>query len=446
MSTTIAGFPFWRIEFDRDGHLVGTTLAARLEQGIEAGQLTDLLVFSHGWNNDHQTAERLYSAFFAELRPLLDDPRIAKARTARIGTLGVFWPSILWPDEVPADLAGGADAGGAAAFGHAAAEPSEEVPLDDLKKIFDESEHDLLDELSRMVTERDASKESLRAFKEKLDDLVAASAAGDSEDELERTGLVADSADFEDVFDALADAEPAPESEGGAAGLGDQFGKLWAGAKGALRVATYGRMKERAGVVGRTGLGPLLSRIAAIAPEMHIHLIGHSFGARLVSYALSGLTPVAAKKSWPVKSLLLLQGAFSHFAFADSLPHDPARKGALCGMAARVDGPLITTYSELDTAVGRAYPLASFVTRQDAAKAGEVASRWGAMGNDGAQAVDATEAPLGAVEASYDFKAGKWINLDGNHIIKTGGFPSGAHSDIIHPEIAWVTLAAAKIV
>jgi pimeloyl-ACP methyl ester carboxylesterase len=98
-------------------------------------------------------------------------------------------------------------------------------------------------------------------------------------------------------------------------------------------------------VVGKEGLGPLLGRIHQADPQVRIHLIGHSFGARLVSFALAGLPDPANS---PVKSLYLLQGAFSHFAFADALPMDRSRGGALKGMAARVDGPLVASFTVPD--------------------------------------------------------------------------------------------------
>jgi hypothetical protein len=144
--------------------------------------------------------------------------------------------------------------------------------------------------------------------------------------------------------------------------------------------------------------------------------------------------------------LYLLQGAFSHFAFAKKLPFDFSRGGDLAGMDARVDGPLITTHSLFDLAVGSAYPLASFVARQDASAATDADYRWGAMGHDGAQIVGAQSLPLNAPRNQFSFKPGMWLNLDGNQVIKTGGLPSGAHSDIIHPETAWVALAGAGLV
>ena len=76
---------------------------------------------------------------------------------------------------------------------------------------------------------------------------------------------------------------------GGEAGLADKAKSAWHGAKEALRQLTYFQMKNRAGVVGRNGLGPFLGRLAAADTGIAVHLVGHSFGARVVSYSLVGL-------------------------------------------------------------------------------------------------------------------------------------------------------------
>ena len=78
---------------------------------------------------------------------------------------------------------------------------------------------------------------------------------------------------------------------------------------------------------------------------MRVHLVGHSFGARLVSFALAGL-PAGLEPS-PVKAVTLLQGAFSQCAFAPRLPFDADRRrraGRAC--CDRIDGPLAVCFSE----------------------------------------------------------------------------------------------------
>jgi hypothetical protein len=336
----------------------------------------------------------------------------------------------------------GAGRRGAAGLGEAPpAPPPDPALVEDLKDVFEgEKQRRALDELARLLAERPEDPAALARFQTLMGKLATTPDADPAGEDQGETALLEDAP--EEVFGRFADAMPRT-GEGGAAGLGDAFGRLWNGAKEALRQLTYFEMKKRAGVVGRQGLGPLLGRIHQADPEVRIHLLGHSFGARLVSFTLTGL-PEEARS--PIKSLYLLQGAFSHFAFADALPMDRSRGGALKGMAARVDGPLVASFSVHDMAVGKLYPLASLSARDDSAGLEDRLFRWGGIGHDGAQAVDATVATLGPVGTAYPFGPGRFLNLDGDAIINRGGPPAGAHSDIFHPELVWAGLAAAGLV
>jgi hypothetical protein len=235
------------------------------------------------------------------------------------------------------------------------------------------------------------------------------------------------------------------EAAGGAAGF-NPFKLLWGGAKEALRQASYFTMKKRAGIVGEKGLAPVVTRIGAMTPPRRVHLVGHSFGARLVSFALKGLDAgTEAPGASPVKSLTLLQGAFSHYAFAAELPHDRDRSGALTGMQARVDGPMVISHTLLDTACANLYPAASIAGRQDSAALPDLNLRWGAMGHTGAQASDALEKEMVGVGRALDLPDHRITNLDSNAVIRTGGPPSGAHSDLLHDEVAWAILLASRV-
>jgi hypothetical protein len=429
----------WEVGFDEHGKADRADVD-KLVAELPGKDLTDLLVFAHGWNSDRRQARRLYELYFGQVPGLL----ARGGSTARVGWLGVVWPSKRWADEPePAAAAGG---GGAAGLGDGAAggagpPPPDPVLVEDLKDVFQGSERRAaLDELARLLEERPEDPAALARFQALMKELAGEPDAGPAGEDQGELALLED--DPEEVFGRFADAVP-QTGEGGAAGIGDTFGRLWNGAKEALRQLTYFEMKKRAGVVGKEGLGPLLGRISQADPEVRIHLIGHSFGARLVSFALAGLPEAASS---PVKSLYLLQGAFSHFAFADALPMDRSRGGALKGMAARVGGPLVASFSVHDTAVGKLYPLASLSSRDDAAGLEDRLYRWGGIGHDGAQAVDATVTALAPVGSGYPFQPGRFVNLDGNAIINRGQPPSGAHSDIFHPELVWAGLAAAGLV
>jgi hypothetical protein len=439
VTPTIAGFPFWVLTFDENGRPENQTTADSFIKEVKQQNLSDLFIFSHGWNNDSKTALKLYEGFFAEMRKLLDDSSIPARREVTIGTAGVIWPSIKWPDADRDDSSGEAVSLGA----------DIDCPelFEELRKVFrTRQQQQTLAELSVLLEQEQQDMAALEEFKAKLCQLMAhAESNVSSIDNLKLAGIAIDSINTEEMFETLAEDEPVPSSEGGAAGLLDKFEKLWRGAKAALRVTTYWEMKERAGIVGIKGLGPLIGKLHVAVPELKVYLIGHSFGARLVSYALKGLPDVPEGDESPVKFLYLLQGAFSHFAFADALPFDRNRKGDLAGMASRVDGPLLATYSTKDLAVSQAYRLASLAARQDAADANDLTYRWQGMGYDGAQEVNATIVEIGKAGTAYTFQPGKWINLDGNDLIVKGGLPSGAHGDIIYPHTAWVALTAAEI-
>ena len=211
-------------------------------------------------------------------------------------------------------------------------------------------------------------------------------------------------------------AAMAPAADDDAQGIGNPFTALWSGAREVLRTMSYYEMKNRAGVVGTNGLGPLLASLTGV----RIHLIGHSFGARLVSYALSGLPGTATGAASPVKSLTLIQGAFSHFTFASTLPFDGSRGGGLAGLGRRVDGPLVATFTSADRAVGWWYPTASMLARQDSQADDDVLYRWGAMGHDGYQQNPAAVTmPLAEAGKPYSFAPGTFYVLDANDVIKT---------------------------
>ncbi len=135
-----------------------------------------------------------------------------------------------------------------------------------------------------------------------------------------------------------------PGAGGGAAGLGDLFSGVKSGAMRLLNYLTYYEMKNRAGTVGKNGVGPMIDRLAGKVER--VHLVGHSFGGRVVAAAAAGST------TDKLQSLSLLQTAFSHNGFSKTM------NGFFRSVVDqhRVKGPILVTYTPNDRAVGLAYP------------------------------------------------------------------------------------------
>ncbi|MEW2254438.1 serine-threonine protein kinase [Streptomyces sp. NPDC047869] len=421
--------PYWELTFDADGDVDGPERDRLLAQVRERG-VRDLIVFAHGWNNDRSGATALYRAFFAPVPDL--------APRARIGYAGVIWPSMRFCDEPIGDLPRSVAAMEAQAAPGPALDKDTRRAL--LRAFPDRAT--VLDRLARLLDEQPAGDEGLAEFG-RLARLLVEPGPGTPgvADVPEEDGPALFRGDPATVCAELADA---------LAGLGAAEGftlpNPWNGAKELLRQATYYTMKRRAGTVGEHGLGPVVGRLAAAAPGVRVHLVGHSFGGRLVSFALRGL-PAGVRT---VKSVTLLQGAFSHYAFAARLPHDPDRAGALGDRQKRIDGPLVCCYSRFDSALATFYPLASRCADDDRSVGGLAlgrmpGDRWGAMGHDGVRGVAGTGTLDLAAALRGPLPSSGCVNVDVAAVVRRGGAPSGAHSDIVHPELARLVLAAGRI-
>ncbi len=423
--------PYREITFDKEGDGPAgqpAALAALARQGV-----TDLVVFAHGWNSSPAGATRLCSDFFEPFPGLL-------APGVEAGYAGVIWPSMMFTGEPGPDYRA-------------------------LVTVLPEKEP-VLDRLTELLVTAPADEAAFAEFGALLRELTGV--AGGADDRAGVAGprepvpefLVADPvgvcALFTEALEAEAGRSESPEQAAGsgggagraadpgrragpAEGFGEGLKRYWKGAREVLRQATYYVMKKRAGHVGEFGLGPLLGEVARAAPRLRVHLVGHSMGARLVAYALKGL-PSGAR---PVASVTLLQGAFSHYAFAARLPHDPGRSGSLRDLQNRVRGPVVACYSRHDTALGVFYPLASRLARDSASlapAAGPLGSgdpRWAAIGHDGVQAVPGTVVRPLAEVLREGVPASGCVSVDTADVVRS-------HSDIRRAELARVVVSAAR--
>lgn len=349
----LSGFPAAEVEFDRTGELVGDRGEAVRALAADPA-VTDLVVLTHGWNDDHLVARLLYSALAGSLRTVSGDPPGRRLAFA----------CVLWPSRKLAE-------GGLA----------ERLDLlRDLvpgQRLTIDAAADLVPALAARATARTAFAAALLS--------AAARGADDHEDASTQLFTLPGGT----VMDRLgADA---------AAHL--------------LDFLAYYEMKARAGSVGVRGLAPLLATFAG----PRIHLVGHSFGGRLVTAAAN------ACPAGSLATLTLLQAAFPHDGFAGSF-----RRVVAEGV---VTGPILVTHSARDAAVDLAFAIASRIADAESGS-------YGAIGRHGARrTAEAVAAELLPVNGTYRWRPGVPHNLLADRFVR-------GHTDVCGPQIAYALSSA----
>ncbi|MBI4892852.1 MAG: hypothetical protein HY821_19675 [Acidobacteria bacterium] len=181
--------------------------------------------------------------------------------------------------------------------------------------------------------------------------------------------------------------------------------------KSGAEMASYYLMKERAGEIG-AAFAADLHRIARFLPNTRIHLAGHSFGARLMTSAVHA--SAALSQTAFVRSLTLIQAAFSQFSFAP--------EGAYRDILTRrlVRGPILITHSKHDGAVGKAYPVVSRLKGQNASSLGDASDPFGGLGRNGAQRLTPAECVglnLGDLQSLRAYLQHPVVNLNADRVI-----------------------------
>ena len=422
----IAGIPYFAAEFDTSGNLKSPVTLPN--------DVTDAIVVSHGWNNNREDAESLYRGLFTNFAAVGGAPANRK-----VAIIGVIWPSKRF-DELVAATASSDAASGAAALQSKASKESDAMLVAKLREMASffttDTQRATLRELEALIPDLQDKKTAQRAFVEKVRSLLDPSAA-DKED-ASKTFFADDGAEImqrlkisEEDFDAALVEDGGSASlplgvgtvkpaTGGAAGITGFLSGIKAAAMNVLNFGTYFEMKARAGKVGAKGVAPLIDGLPAHVQR--VHLVGHSFGGRVVTAA------AASSTTDRIRSMSLLQTAFSHNGFSKE------KGGAFRAVVdkQRVNGPIIVTHSVNDKAVGVAYPMASRISGDTTAAFGDKNDKFGGLGRNGAQHLAATEVSEGkllATGAAYQFAPGKFFNLESAEFIK-------GHSDITGKEVA----------
>lgn len=447
----VKGFPTFEVEFDKHGKVADGDQVKALERHVVRDEPTDLLVLSHGWNNDMAEARALYERLLGHLRDHLDAGRVPGLEGRRWSVFAVLWPSKKFADE---DLI---PSGAASAPG--VDEGDLDATLRELQGFFAGDDADeRLEQARQLVGRLEADPEARRDFVDVLRPLFPADPDPETAAELppETFALPGDQV-LERLGTPPAPPEPTftdgggaaafgvdDDEEGGdeidpveAASIGSLFDGVKAGARNFLNLLTYYTMKERARTVGQGGAYDTLKRLRGARPDLRLHLVGHSFGGRLVTAAAAG---PGGQGPLPVATLTLLQAAFSHFGFADDWDGkggDGLFRAVLT--TGQVEGPMLVTHTVNDRAVGLAYPIASRLARQVAAALGGPDDVYGGIGRNGAlKTPEASMGDLLAVGGDYDFTPRKVFNLAADPFIPN-------HSGVANAQTAYAILHAAAI-
>lgn len=434
---TLAGLPYLPLRFDKDGVRQG-------KGPIRPDGVSDLIVMSHGWHQDPDDAQGMYEAILTQLQAVAGHGALAGRR---LGVTGVYWPSDQFRDDLSAETVAVLGAAAAAAGGNDAGLVRLQQKARAQAHLFGMT----ADRLEALVTyaatggagDADDLATTLRAN-------VGATTHVDREMREEHSELLDPTKPGRDILHSLRaagarGATAATQGGARAAALGVSGGTapalgLLSGPVAAvatlLNQFAYFELKKRAGRVGAR-LGALLDGDGLPGVE-RLHLVGHSFGARLVTAAAS---VVEAAKPY---SLTMLQGAFSHNALGvDVAPHlNGAYRNAVAG--AKVRGRIVVTHTWNDHAVGVLYAIASRASNDIAAGLVRVTDQFG-----GARDLRGGMGANGALRLKPG--EGTARNFDGAAVPQLGaGVTSlrcdfiGSHNDVRTPGVARVILAAMR--
>lgn len=421
----------WLVRFDKKGVCTSPRTRDALVGRLKEANTAPIIFFSHGWNNDFADAVELYRNFLIEFEKVLATQPLKGPAPIFVG---VTWPSIWFPsDDGPQFAAAPAGDNEAATRERFIQQLQETLPDEtDWERLYVLLETERLDaseaeELARLLQPLVATRQSddegapekeasAGNILQAMHEMQAADALPQEED-LEDVGIVG-------ALDG--DAPGGPD----AAGILQYLDPRWA-----VRLGTLYLMKDRAGTVGWVGAAALL-RALLTESSAAVHLVGHSYGCKVMLSALVN-GPLVRK----VQSLLLLQPAVSHLCFADKVPGRKGNGGYRDALG-RVQGLIFSTYSAHDSPLHSIYHHA-LVRRTDLGELGVAAAMTTAGNPPSAYAALGGYGPRGAGEFLVEPlpKPGdpipgaapekRFIAFDGSQATRIGG-----HGDVTNPYTA----------
>ena len=438
------GFDWFMLPFDKRGRCLGPQTRAHLVDRAADPTITDVFIFSHGWNNDWNVATRRYRSFIDGYLALRRTGGLPLDQELNPLLIGVFWPStaLVFGSESGMDIA--ADAGPDAAkavdvheYGAEIAALADEIDDHDVERLYALAERDQLS-----TPEAEEFARVLAPVLERADD-EAPPPTADGDDgsvvDLWRALPSPDGSSAGQNADDAPDAVAARLEDFGRGPVSDSLEGAWGLGKldprQIVRLVTVQLMKDRAGTVGSDGLGTFLVDLlgASTGTRPRVHLVGHSYGAKVCLSAICHPPELPR----PVDSLLLLQPAVSHRCFAQD---DSGTGGYADAPVTRVQLPILSTYSQHDIPLRRFFQFAArrAADRDEVRIAAGEPSRYAALGGVGPHGLGETDAQHVTVRlpradgSTYDLGSGApgVYGIDATATI-------GGHGDITNVSTYW---------
>lgn len=440
------GMPTWLVRFDKHGACTSPATRAILLEALRGTPPSDVIVFSHGWNSDFDDALNMYSEFLRNFEAL----NAAHTPGRRFNPLfiGLLWPSVWMSFDSGPQFAGTTDGHAGSLIAELADRIAAAGGTAGLERVYALLAAPFIDdadaaELAQLIApafgviadEGAASKGRNTIGQDVLSMMHAMEAAHPAD----RAPEPVDIDDFSRPADAMGT---------GAVSAGARVAGVpaWIDPRNALRLFSLYQMKDRAGTVGFNGVATLLRELLSAteaaddAASTRIHAVGHSFGCKVLLSAIC-----AQPLPRPVASLLLLQPAVSHLAFADVVPGTDKPGGYRDALRAdRVTPPIFSTFTRNDfplhdtfhLALRRAADLAEaqIAADADSSTAGPPPSRFAALGGYGPRRANQLLVdPLPAAGSDFVLPsiAPSIVAFDGSQGIING------HGDVTGTAVAW---------
>lgn len=442
---SIEGFDFFPLQFDANGNLQGSL--DEIQQ--RAGTATDVIFLAHGFRNSADDATGLYTRFLHNFRAHLGRPELKGLAGRNYAVAGVYWPSLSFQESFPPQ------AGGVQAFdADAEQRTAVEQQIEELKSEVNPEQRAKLDQARQLLPaiERDADAQNQFAslVLSVLDgrDL----GAGEGMEEIRAqdgsallgklrmpiiisTQAASSDSDSSGTVAAVdGSAFPGSDGEGNTQGIGTVFASVVGAAGRFLNFTTWWIMKARSGVVGANGVATAVRDLKAKNAAVKIHLAGHSLGGRLMAGCAKSLSSDPLLRP---DSITLLEAAFSHYGFSPDSGNGKAGffRDVIAKKVCR--GPLIATFSSMDTVVGHVYALASRVADDNVKALGDANDPFGGIGRNGAQkTAESVSEDLHDVGVAYKFKPDMVNNLNGSADLITN------HSDVTNERVTYAFASA----